>query len=180
MSAKLVIWIIEKILQLKKENKNISTEKWERLAQYFEEIAKCIELMLADFYQGKIPRVEGNKLEVLVDELPNVLSSVYNPNSNTEDKDKIQTLKKNLSQVIETDIIQIAKKLDIDIASQNISDFDLLNNNRLQRNRHILKQLQKSEEIKAMQRFSGKFKGLSIAIRARSIDLDLYQYLIEK
>jgi hypothetical protein len=75
-------WLADKLLQRSRDKiadqRNAAAdlkEKRERVAKYFEEIASTLEEMLSKFREREVPRIAGNKLDVLLADFNRVVHS---------------------------------------------------------------------------------------------------------
>jgi hypothetical protein len=147
-----VQWLADKLLQRSKDKKAARTEKCERVAAYFTEIANTLEGMLEKFRESKIPRIEGNQLDVLLRDFDRVLTPVYD-RSKDDDREAVSGML--------ADLLRTANEAKYEDAllissghSQPTEDF--------KRDRRTL--------LEDLERTIGKYRGVAASLRATAVE----------
>jgi hypothetical protein len=140
-------WLGNHLAQPNRFSPHEARERWDRVAEYFTDLADCLEQMIAKFRSNELPRVEGNRLNTLIMHFDDVVHSAY---SKDVDADRKQV------HVMLSELYQIAEKaLNADMQHIAIGYFGPEWTDR------------RSAFMASLQRAVGKYRGLATVLRAK-------------
>jgi hypothetical protein len=156
-----VKWLADKLMERAKDKKATARDRFDRVAAYFEELAKCLEGMLKKFKENKVPHAEGNQLDILINNFSSVVFSIY-AKQNDEDSKRVQAM---LSELVRT------AKDALNEDDQMLASGQRERSTKISgpRRKEVLKdlRLRRSNFLENLERTIGRLRGLAAALRGR-------------
>jgi hypothetical protein len=147
-------WLADKLLQRQERRRADLKERRDRVAAFFDSLADTLSSMLSSFKEGKIPRVEGHRLDTLLANFDSVVRSIYDENIETE-KEKVDRM---LSGLYET------------AARARHIDYEMLAIGHLSESAQDGTMPSREEFLKDLERTIGTYQGLARSLRASPIE----------
>ena len=95
-----ITWLADKLMERGLHKDEKLREQWDRVADYFDQIAGTLENMVQSFKKGEAPTLDGNKLNVMIGNFDEIIRSIYSPNDDKEREKSFELLAELYSSVM--------------------------------------------------------------------------------